>query len=201
MVWLMIDIYDILEGEDEDEEGDDNDRPVVEELPDIDEEDEKSSLPPPPPPPLVVKQVEEVREVKDKEQEAEAFAKEIRRAECIVETYRDVKVYPLLGMPSEILKKSKYSNKFDGMFVSSRAAQFCSLPLADDILKQDGIVVMETGKFVIPLLRKDKESFTLKLKEYAAERGWKHHLTAPVPRRFKDANDVLPDTLFYSKSK
>lgn len=197
------DIYDILEGDDEDEEGDDNDRPVVEELSDIDEE-EKSPLPPPPPTVVseeIIQQVEVNSEIKDKEQEAEDFAKEIRRAECIVETYRDVVVYPLLGVPAEILKKSKYSNKFDGMFVSSRAAQFCSLPLADEILKQDGLVVMETGKFVIPLLRKDKEAFALKLKEYAGERGWKHHLTAPVPRRYRDANDLLSDTLFYSKTK
>ena len=118
-----------------------------------------------------------------------------------METYRDVKVFPLLGAPSEVLKKSKYANKFDGMFVSSRAAQFCSSSLADDILKPNGLVVMETGKFVIPLLRKDKEAFTLKQKEYATERGWKHHLTAPVPRRYRDASDVTADTLFYSKSE
>lgn len=59
---------------------------------------------------------------------------------------------------------------------------------------------MDIGKFVVPLVRKDKEAFNLKIKEYATERGWKHHLTAPVPRRFRDSRDVVPDVFFYSKT-
>jgi hypothetical protein len=169
LVLDSVDIYDILEGEkDEEEEGEDTDRPVVEDINDIDDDDdaaEKSSIPPPPPPSATtetatqVPAVEGAREVKDKEQEAEEFAKEIRRAECIVETYRDVKVFPLLGTPSDILKKSKYANKFDGMFVSSRAAQFCSSSLSDDILKPNGLVVMETGILCLLLRTCCKMSF------------------------------------------
>ena len=60
-------------------------------------------------------------------------------------------------------------------------------------------MIIIAGKFVVPLGRKDKEAFNLKLKEYAAEHGWKHHLTAPVSQRFRDSNDALPDTFFYSK--
>lgn len=174
------DIYDILEdNEDEEEE----DRPVVEELDDV--------APPPPP-------SEQPKPGGD--QEAEEFAKELHRAESIVETYRGVKVFPLLGSPSETLKKSKFTDKFHGMFVSSRASQFCSLPRAGEVLRPNGLVAMETGKFVVPLLRKDKEAFNLKLKEYAAEREWRHHLSPPVPRRYRDERDKMPDVLFYSKS-
>ena len=61
------------------------------------------------------------------------------------------------------------------------------------------LLLFYLGKFVAPLLRKEKESFSLKLKEYAAEREWKHLLTPPVPRRFRDERDKAADVLFYTK--
>ena len=163
-------------------------------------EEAKKQIPRPPPSSTsIVTQDNAAGSSKDSQQEVEEFASEIRRAECIVETYRDVKIFPLLGSPADVLKKSKFSNRFDGMFVSSRAAQFCSSPLSDEIMKREALIVIETGKYVIPLSRKDREAFNLKLKEYAAEREWKHHVTPPVPRRFRDSKDIIPDTLFYSK--
>jgi hypothetical protein len=150
MPMKCLDIYDIIEAEDEDgDEGDDSDRPKVEDLNDIDEDESTSSLPPPPS--VAVKNDIQVKEdvgqvAMDKEQEAEEFAKEIRRAESIVETYRDVKVYPLLGAPADLLKKSKFANKFDAMFVSTRGAQFVGTPTANDILKKDALVALETGE-------------------------------------------------------
>jgi len=153
-VWFT-DIYDIIEAENEDdEEGGDNDRPRVEEINDIDEEESAVNLPPPPPAPttVVASTTEVVKEAVGKEQEAEEFAKEIRRAEAIVETYRDVTVFPLLGTPAEVLKKSKYANKFDAMFASSRAAQFVSTATCDQVLKNDALIAMETGTLQIKLI-------------------------------------------------
>ena len=69
---------------------------------------------------------------------------------------------------------------FHGMFVSSRSAQFLNDPLANSILRDTAggdskcLIAVETSKYVIPLLRNQKNEFNLKLKEYSMSQGWTH---------------------------
>jgi flagellar biosynthesis GTPase FlhF len=145
----------------------------------------------------VSKQDSGEKERKEKQQEEELLAQELKRAECIVETFRDIKVtslpppppppltllcslsslsqvLPLVGSPSEALKKAHYSGLFDGIFVSSRAAQFIQTPLADSILHSSpcGLVGVETCKY-IPLLNRDKKAeFVAKETEFGESHGW-----------------------------
>lgn len=86
-----------------------------------------------------------------------------------------LQIYPLIGQPAEELKKSKYANYFHGMFVSSRHASFCKDTLADCILKENALIAIESGKYIISLLRDEKEEFAMKEKEYAFGHGWSHY--------------------------
>jgi hypothetical protein len=124
-------------------------------------------------------------------------------------------IFPLVGTPADALKKAHFGLLFDGVFVSSRAAQFIQTPLADSVLRsspQRSLVAVETCKYIPPLLRDKKSEFIAKEKEFAAERGWAllnegpdpissldSQATAPVPRRQRDAGDTMADLLFFRK--
>ena len=63
------------------------------------------------------------------------------------------------------------------MFVSSRSAKFLESPVADKILRTDNpkgaaVVAVETGKFMIPLLRNAKAEFLKKEKDYCCNQNW-----------------------------
>ncbi|CAE7648766.1 Dnaaf3 [Symbiodinium microadriaticum] len=138
--------------------------------------------------------------------EEEEFVKELRRAECIVETFQGARVFPLTGgSAQEILKKEKYRSMFDGVFISNRSAQFVNDPLINTILKDtiDGkkcLVAVETAKYCIPLLRNQRKEFNVKLKEYGISQGWNHCITPPVRRRRRDSADDMDDVMFFVKS-
>lgn len=120
-------------------------------------------------------------------EEAAILAQELKRAECIVETFRDVKVryflflrsfwkvFPLVGSAADVLKKSHFASFFDGIFVSSRAAHFIQTPLANSILRnspQKSLIAVETCKYIPQLVRNQKNEFIAKEKEFAEGQGW-----------------------------
>jgi dynein assembly factor 3 len=124
-------------------------------------------------PPLPPTETMEQMQSKKLKQQEDELSKAIQRAECIVESLDGIKVYPMLGKPSEILNKSKYNHFFDGIFVSSRMAQSVSLDYFTNLPKKHGIISMETGKFLVPLGKDEKSTMIIKEDEIAANKGWK----------------------------
>mmetsp|Transcript_24464 Transcript_24464/g.35966 ORF Transcript_24464/g.35966 Transcript_24464/m.35966 type:complete len:536 (-) Transcript_24464:109-1716(-) len=169
--------------------------PVIEEVLDLDDDGDecKDSDAAEKPAPMVAQ---------DEDDDDEGMlAAELKRAECIVESFQGVKVFPLLSSnPAELLKKAKFTNLFDGMFVSSRAAQFLQTPQANTVLRDGAVVGIETGKYVVPLLRDQKKEFNLKEKEFAEAQGWSHLVESPVKRRRREEASEQDDVIFYVKN-
>lgn len=81
------------------------------------------------------------------------------------------------GDPSVVLGKSQFEQYFDVMFVSSRAAKFLDSPVADKVLrthnsKGTALVAVETGKFIVPLLKNAKTEFLKRETEYCDKHHW-----------------------------
>ena len=134
------------------------------------------------------------------DEEADELAKEIHRAECICESFDNIKIFPLIGDPVTILGRGeKYKNFFDGMFVSLRQAQFMHSEVADSILKPSALIGVETGKFMVHYTKKEKEELMDKVQELAVGRGWKMLEEMPIFRRRRDERDALVDVMFYNK--
>lgn len=73
------------------------------------------------------------------------------------------------------MKKSKFQNKFDCVFLSSRSAQFLQDPLSNTILRSSpakSLVAVETSKYITSLLRDQKAQFIEKEKEFGTLHNW-----------------------------
>ena len=129
------------------------------------------------------------------------LVKQIQRAENIAETFMDMKIFPLLGDAS-LLDKPKYTNLFDGIFVSARSAQCIQTSSFSKLLKAPsegsggGLIAIETAKFLVPLSKKMQADFRDKEEEYAASHGWKK-IPPPVYRRRRDELDLEDDVIFF----
>ena len=124
--------------------------------------------------------------------------KEILRAENITESLNGIKVIPLLGTPSEILDKSKFDDFFDATFVSARATQCIETNYFKTMMKtKNGIIAIETAKFLIPLTKKVQIEYNKKIEEYASKQEWIEVKPSPVPRRRRDENDNEDDVIFF----
>ncbi len=62
---------------------------------------------------------------------------------------------------------------FDAMFVSTRAAHWLESDAANELLKNGGLVAIETSKFLVPLNHAQKDEFDSKLNEYCTKHTWK----------------------------
>jgi Domain of unknown function (DUF4471) len=137
----------------------------------------------------------------DREESNIELVKQIQRAENIAETFMDIKIFPLLGDAS-LLDKPKYTNLFDGIFVSARSAQCIQTPSFSKLLKAPsegsggGLIAIETAKFLVPLSKKMQADFRDKEEEYAASHGWKK-IPPPVYRRRRDELDLEDDVIFF----
>lgn len=140
------------------------------------------------------------KETKGEKDEENELARSIKRAECIVEAFKDVKVFPMKGSARDVLNKPKYSNFFDAVFVSSRAAQVINEDFFGGILKDEGgVVAVETAKFFTQMPKKEqKEEFVAKVESYASKHNLKK-LSPPVFRRARDENDLELDVIFFKK--
>ena len=124
--------------------------------------------------------------------------KQIQRAENIAESLQGVSIIPLLGPPSTVLDKPKFTAFFDGAFVSARFAQCLELPYFAAVLNKQALVAVETGKFLVPLNAKIQAEFNKKEDEYAAQQGWRKLAVPPVFRRRRDGSDQEDDVAFYA---
>jgi dynein assembly factor 3 len=174
----------------------------------------------PPPPPTMADGVE--KEEKDGNsldgQNVDELAKEIQRAECIVEGISGIKVLPMVGTPDSILYKhlesGKYRHHFDAAFVSCRAAGCLDQADFASCLKPDGkaLLAVETAKFMVALNRAQKQEFDDKVLEmvigqgkFTRAKGAKGERSpntggGVVPRRRRDEKDSKDDVVFFVSS-
>ena len=135
-------------------------------------------------------------------QAGEDLATAIQRAECIVQTWQNVKVFPMMGNPSSALDKTRFHRLFDAVFVSARAASCVEQDWFAKMLKEGtGVVGIESSKFLVPLSHEQKADFALKEGAFAAKHGWTRLTPPPVFRRRRDENDDADDVLFYRARK
>lgn len=128
----------------------------------------------------------------------EDLAKAIQRAECIVDTLRDCKIFPMLGLPSVVLSKPRWNNFFDAVFVSARAASCVEHDWFKPLLKpQMGILALESSKFMVPLTKEQKAEFAAKEEAFALNHGFARMHPSPVFRRPRDEVDREDDVMFF----
>jgi len=137
---------------------------------------------------------------KKEEEEEEAIAKVLLRAETIVKSLADAKVFAMVGQPSKVLDKAQFEHFFDVAFVSARAAACIQQPWFARLLKPNGngILAVESSKFIVPLNKKQKDEFDAKLDEFAISQQLQKLVPPPISRRRRDENDTSDDCFFYS---
>lgn len=137
------------------------------------------------------------------EQEDEIL-RAVKKAETIVESYTNAKVFPMTGgLQQTIEKLPQKQNFFHGAFVSSRGAQVAATSSFRQLMKSSGkgsIIAMETSKFLVPLGKKARQDFNDKLLEYAVGSSWMR-TQAKVHRRRRDDEDDQDDVIFFCNSE
>jgi hypothetical protein len=145
-------------------------------------------------------------DVEEDDDEEEELARAIQRAESIVRSLADVKVFALSGTPGSVLEArgevgkgqpcARFAGLFDAVFVSARATQIADCDWFAGLLKPRALVSLESAKFVVPLNKEQKAEFTSKVREFSAARGWAA-IVPPVARRHRDELDLEDDVLFF----
>ena len=190
---------------------------LIEEEQEGDEEGEKSLTIEPPPPPTVVEEAAKDGGGND-DQVVDELAKEIQRAECIVEGLSGIKIFPMVGTPETTLyrhlESGKYRHYFDAAFVSCRAAGCLGQEDFARCLKQGGkaLLAVESAKFMVALNRAQKQEFDDKVLEMVV--GLDNFTRAKprevegspstgggiIPRRRRDEKDTKDDVAFFVTS-
>jgi len=172
-----------------------------------DKEIEKESCLAPPPPPTEKELANESKDISatgEPEREPiappsqEELVKVLRRAECIIESLQDTKIFPLVGAPDVLLDKAKYQGFFDIAFIGSRAVNVIEKDVFTASLKDQALVCAESAKFIVPLNRERRKEYDDKVKNYAIAKGLKA-IKAPVSIRYRDDKDKIPDKMFFIK--
>lgn len=105
-------------------------------------------------------------------QKERAVIQAIQRAETVCESYHGVQVYPVTGSMSATLSKTKFQGLFDGVFVSSRAAQIIGEQWFYGLSRNgDSTYVVETGKFLVSVSKDVQAEVAQKEVELALKSG------------------------------
>lgn len=107
----------------------------------------------------------------------------LQRARCIVETFHEVKVSFVRGKLDDMFGKAAYSdeNAFDLVYLSGTSAHFLDDPAITSLLAKDAKVVVENGKYIIPLSNEQEGLLDTKITEMAQARGLKKCTTGSGP--------------------
>jgi hypothetical protein len=122
----------------------------------------------------------------------------IRRAQTIVETLKDVRIFPVSGKPDTVLSKERFKDFFHGAYFSTRALHWAGMPVVANTLRSEGLVALETGKFVTPLRKANRTGLLKALRDAGDLHSWKE-VKAPVSIRRRDEKDLHDDVLFFAK--
>lgn len=105
-------------------------------------------------------------------QRERAVVQAIQRAETVCESYHGVQVYPVTGSMSTTLSKTKFQGLFDGVFVSSRAAQIIGEQWFRSLSRNgDSTYVVETGKYLVSVSKDVQAEVAKKEVELALKSG------------------------------
>mmetsp|Transcript_15660 Transcript_15660/g.20315 ORF Transcript_15660/g.20315 Transcript_15660/m.20315 type:complete len:252 (+) Transcript_15660:787-1542(+) len=99
----------------------------------------------------------------------------LQRARCIVDTFSDVKVSFVRGRIGDMFGKAAYTgtNAFDVVHLSSASAHHLDDPEVTSLLAENARVVVENGKYIVPLSNEQEELLDTRLTEMATARGLK----------------------------
>jgi len=135
-------------------------------------------------------------------QRERAVIQAIQRAETVCESYCGVQVYPLTGSMSATLSKAKFEGHFDGVFVSSRAAQIVGEQWFHNLSRsQNSMYVVETGKYLVSVSKDVQAEVAKKEVELAVKAGLIQVTAgAPIASRKRDALDTEEELLFFRRA-
>jgi len=188
---------------------------VVEELPTIPEESTETPIIPPLPEPSAKTKTDAEIATEEAAEQAAArhkeevdLAKAIHRAETIVDSLDGFTVKVLTGLPTNTLYShaSKYAGFFDAAFVSTRAVGCVGQEEFPKLLKSNGLLAVESCKFLTPLTKQQRINMDDKVLEMVMENNTREgngtinklpHPLDIVPRRKRDESQY--DVLWFKK--
>jgi hypothetical protein len=105
----------------------------------------------------------------------------LQRARCIVETFSDVKVSFVRGRLADLFGKSAYSgdNAFNAVYLSGSSAHNLDEPEILPLLAPGARVVVENGKYIVPVSNEQEALLDTRITEMAEARGLKKVNQAP----------------------
>ena len=86
---------------------------------------------------------------------------------------QDIKVYPMGTNMKTILRKKKFNDFFDVVFVSQQSTHLLKGEGFSNILTTNAEVIMETGKYIFALTSTQQDNLLKNMKALAAEIGLK----------------------------
>ncbi|GMH71944.1 hypothetical protein TL16_g05790 [Triparma laevis f. inornata] len=95
------------------------------------------------------------------------------RARNIVDMLDNIKIIPISGGAPGLYGKQKFSKKFDIAYLSQHGVHHCGDADFPGIMKDKGKVVLETGRHVYALQKKQCEELNRKMFELTEKQGWK----------------------------
>jgi len=94
----------------------------------------------------------------------------LNRARCIVETFSDTKVSLLHGGVDDLIGKASFAGSFDLVILSALSAHALANEAFPSLLADQGRVVVETAKYIVPLSGDQEQLYDTRLQELAAAR-------------------------------
>lgn len=95
----------------------------------------------------------------------------LERARCIVETFSEAKVTLLHGGMDTLAGKAQFASFFDVVMLSGTAAHSLAEPGIEAMLAEGARVVVESGKYLVPLSGEQEKLYAQRIMELAAARG------------------------------
>jgi len=126
------------------------------------------------------------------------MAQVIKRAECILDSFDGVKVFPVTGSADAVFDRPKFNAMFDLIYVSSRSVSILEKPYMSTILKPSALICAESSKFLLPLTREARLEYINNVQGFATSQGWSA-IKPPVPMRYRDELDTIDDKLFFKR--
>jgi len=93
------------------------------------------------------------------------------RARCIVQTFENVKVFPMKGGVDGLLAKKQFHGLFDVVSLSAGAAHHLGNDDFNSILKPNAAVVVEAAKFAVMLNKEQEAEYDSRISDMAEARG------------------------------
>lgn len=122
------------------------------------------------------------------------------RGDCIEKSINGVNIILLKGDLKTVASKNKYKNKFHQVHLSQHAAHNFGESYLRDLVKTDsedqlevddvsGTIMVETGKFIFPLHKKEHAKLSSKIVEMGEKSGFVH-INTDSTNQMEDLNTI-----------